>query len=322
MKTDETRALIEEEAPRGVSVRRWLIGLLGIGAVAAIVAVAVVARSGADALAELRVRGDIVDVVRSGTVREEGTEGKDLIEGDVLRTDGGGSAQIDFFDGSLTRVDVDTQLALRKLADSDDGRAITITLQAGRIWNRVAELGSSDDRFIVRIGEATVSVQGTTFFVDCRDAPRCYVVEIDGSSAVAFGGDEMGLKAGDCVLIAPAEELARCNERKLGLLDDWVRENMAEDQQLELAEIKVTTPSPSPSPTFRAPAPQQAPQPAAPTPTPEKEKTPQPKDTPEPKKKELKPPTPRPTVDGGGPTPTPAPPTESPVVDPSAPPAP
>src|SRR5687768_10870026 len=102
MKTDQTQE-ISQDLPRRYGFRRVLLAILALGSVGAIVAVAVVARNTSDPLAELRVRGDIVDVVRGGTVREEGAEGKDLREKDRVRTDAGGSAQIDFFDGSLAR---------------------------------------------------------------------------------------------------------------------------------------------------------------------------------------------------------------------------
>jgi hypothetical protein len=251
-----------------MGLRRIVIGLVALASIAGIVAVAVVARNEPDPLAELRVRAAQVEVSSEGVGPRLADEGTDLAAGDIVRTDQDGEAQVDLFDGSLVRLDTGTELVLSKLVQEPD-RNIAIEVSRGRTWNRVAELVSGADRFTVSLGEATVSVRGTTFITDCRRAPECYVVGIDGTSEVASGGQETNVETGDCILIRRDEAIEDCDEKRLGLIDDWVKENLAEDQQLDLDAINVASPSatPTPSGTPRRFVPGPAPRPAAPAAT-------------------------------------------------------
>ncbi|MEX2393693.1 MAG: FecR family protein [Actinomycetota bacterium] len=251
-----------------MGLRRIVIGVVALASIAGIVAVAVVARNEPDPLAELRVRAAQVEVSSEGLGPRLATEGTDLSPGDIVRTDQDGEAQIDLFDSSLVRLDTSTEVVLSKLVQ-EPSRNIAIEVTRGRTWNRVAELVSGADRFTVSLGDATVSVRGTTFITDCRRAPECYVVGVDGATEVASGGQETSAETGDCVLIRRDEAIEDCDEMRLGLIDDWVKENLAEDQQLELDAIDVATPSVSPTPvgTRRSFVPGPAPRPAAPTPT-------------------------------------------------------
>jgi hypothetical protein len=306
MRTREIESLFEEAPRVPWRPRRFLVALLALIVVAVIVTIAIVSRNGADALAELRVRDEGVSLIRGAAVPSEAAEGQDLRSGDVIRTDASGRAQVDFFDGStLVRLDTDSELSLRKVEESSDGRNVALGLVRGRTWNHVASLGESD-RFSVDLGEASVNVVGTSFLSDCTEEPVCYVVGFEGAAVVdSTAGRSVEAEEGDCVIVDREGLLERCDERKLGLIDDWVRENLALDQQLTFDRIGDQTPSPSPTPS-RAPfVPRPAPGPvtaptAAPTPTAEPEPTPTKRSLP---KKTRKPHTPAPSDPTSPPTP-------------------
>jgi ferric-dicitrate binding protein FerR (iron transport regulator) len=309
------------DAPtRARSVRRFFVALLALAIVGGIVAVAIWARKVGEPPAELRIRSGGVGVRLGATEFRAAEEGENLRSGDSVRTDSAGQAQVDFFDGSLTRLDSDTDVGFRDLTKTRDGRRISLRLRAGRTWNRVAEASSPDDRFEMRMPDATASVQGTTFLADCRTTPTCYVVGVTSATRVtSLTGEISTTDAGDCVRISE-HGLDTCNEKKLGLIDAWVKENLAEDQQLTLKRAAGPTVSPSPtpsaSPAQRTKAPRvrrnRTPQPATPTPTIAPTPTPTPLPTPAPPT-----PTPTPTCKPKRcPTPTPAPtPTPSPAPD-------
>ena len=143
-------------------------------------------------------------------------------------------------------------MVLRDVVDRTEGRQILLGMGAGRTWNRVAELTSTQDRYELRMPNATVNVRGTTFLADCRTQQVCYVVGFDGTSEVTSStGVKRSVKDGDCIR-ATDTGIEQCDEKKLGLIDSWVKENLADDQQLALKRGPSTpraSLSPSPSAT-------------------------------------------------------------------------
>src|SRR5439155_16104901 len=128
-----------------------------------------------------------------------------LSVGDVVQTDSSGQAQVDYFDGSLTRLDSDTRFVIETLQKGPNGRHISLDVKAGRTWNRVARLTSSNDRYEVHMANAVATVRGTTFIADCRThAPRCFIIGIEDTTHVkSEDGSELDVSDGDCVELTP-----------------------------------------------------------------------------------------------------------------------
>lgn len=310
MRTREVEELFVEPPPR-VSLRRFMLALLAIGAVGGIVAIGVVARSRADAAAQVRITQAGVTVIQGTMAELKATEGQGIGVGDVVRTDATGRARIDLFDGSIVRLDGNTEVTLRTLDTTPDTGEIALGLLRGRTWNRVAER-SSTKLYSVDVGEAVVTSVATTFMTDCTQAPTCYVLGVEGKAVVGSGAGDAEVGADDCVEISPDGSLSRCDPAEL--VDGWVRENLAEDEQLTFAPRPTPTPSPTLVPT-RRPAPRPAtPGVATPAPTdppdPTAAQTEEPPETTGPKR--TKKPTPEPT-------PTPVIPSDDPEVPPPPP---
>src|SRR5689334_22757399 len=107
---------------------------------------------------------------------------------------------------------------------------------------------------------ATVDVHGTTFMTDCRTQQVCYVVGFEGTTEVtSVTGVTRAARAGDCIRTS-SSGISPCDEKALGLIDTWVRENLADDQELALRKGPSTPRTPKPTtaptrrPTSRAPA--------------------------------------------------------------------
>jgi cell division septation protein DedD len=320
MRTQEISELFDAPAPRS-PYRRWVIAFLALATLIGIIAVAVVARNASPALAQLRVRQDTVGVRHGTEDYVAASEGEDLGTGDAVRSDASGQAQIDLFDGSLSRLDAQTEVNVNELIDRPEGHRILLELVGGRLWNRVADQTSNADLFEVKTPNAVTRVRGTTFMIDCRTQPTCYVVGVSSAVVVeSDNGQKQTVEVGDCVLASDAG-LAKCDEKKLGLIDEWAKENFADDQQLALDKVAVTPRAPevSPSPpaslvpnTVPRPRPTAAPT-AAPTPKPTPKPTAKPTPKPTPTPSSTPEPTPGPScedvgVEGGNvcePTPTP-----------------
>jgi hypothetical protein len=302
MTTDELTTEIDDARPFR-NGRRYALAAFALACVVVIVIVAVVARNSSDAPAQLRIRQDAIQVKHGSSDLSAALEGEDLGAGDEVRSDPSGQAQIEFFDGSVVRMDGDTQVTLRRVEDRTEGRQILLGMGAGRTWNRVAELTSTQDRYELRLPAATVNVRGTTFLADCRTQQECYVVGFDGTSEVTSAtGVKRSAHDGDCIR-ATETGIEQCDEKQLGLIDSWVKENLADDQQLALKRGPSTpraSLTPSPDPTSRgtttgttpvrprrtaAPAPQATPAATkAPTPKPTPEDTPIPTPTKRPRR--------------------------------------
>jgi PKD repeat protein len=116
--------------------------------------------------ATLRLLGGQVAVQRGNGAFETGQDGTSLREGDTVRTGPDGRASIDYFDGSLTRLDFDTSftlVTLETLADASASRVIESSQAEGNSYHRVAELTDAQSRFEIETPTATASVDGTGY---------------------------------------------------------------------------------------------------------------------------------------------------------------
>lgn len=245
----DRREIIEPSAERNFRARRLGVVLTAIAVVVTLIVVGVIASGARPALAQIRVRTGTVDVEHASKGFVRASDGSNITAGDDVRTSERSQGIVEFFDGSVSRLDQNSRLAVRTLADAKGGRRIGLALTAGRVWNRVKELTSPGDRFDLQLSKVVVSVRGTTYMADCRRPEGCYVVGFDGTTHLAStDGEETDVTVGGCELVASDGTLQPCDLARTGLLDEWVRSNLAEDQQL-VASSATTTPTPTASPS-------------------------------------------------------------------------
>jgi ferric-dicitrate binding protein FerR (iron transport regulator) len=238
-------ATTEHGVRRRFPARRVAVVLTILAAIAVLVVVGVVSSGAKPTLAQLRVRAGEVDVEQGAKGFVASNDGTDIAAPDIVRTSSSGQAVVGFLDGSVTRLDSNTRITVTRLKRTKAGDQIGIALASGRIWDHVREAASPGDSFDVRLASATLSSNGSTFLTDCRRPDACYVVDFDGTTHIAStNGNQVDLEIGQCESVAPDGSLATCNASTLGLVDTWVRSNLAEDQELPTPSA---TPSPSPS---------------------------------------------------------------------------
>ena len=114
-------------------------------------------------------------------------DGQQLQQGDALKTDATGKAEIAYTDGSLTRLGESTEFVITKLTDKKGARQTQGTLTVGSTWNRAAKVSESGE-FSIKAGGATAAVEGTAFVVTCpaagSTAAACTVTAIVDSISV------------------------------------------------------------------------------------------------------------------------------------------
>ncbi len=118
-------------------------------------------------LANLKITEDSVTIKQKGASDfVTAKDGQTLKQGDTIKTDAAGRAEIDYTDGSLTRLAGSTVFTISKLTNERGGRQTQGTLSVGETWNRAAKV-SETGSFEVKAGGTTAAVEGTAFVVKC-----------------------------------------------------------------------------------------------------------------------------------------------------------
>jgi len=96
------------------------------------------------ALATLKVTATNVSVKAKGkSSYSTANNGQVLRQGDTIRTDATGRAEIDYTDGSLTRLGASTIFTISRLTNNRGGRQTQGTLTIGETWNRAAKVSET-----------------------------------------------------------------------------------------------------------------------------------------------------------------------------------
>jgi len=190
-------------------------------------------------LAEVVRIDDRVDV-RLGDAVEltaVSSEAQPVELGDLIRTDGSGFAEVTYFDGSLTRLDVDTEFTVVALSDAPEASVVRSEMGVGRTWQRVEEL-SGEDVFEVETAVATAVVRGTAFVIECPSPVECSFSVFEGSVEVVVGDRSVVVEAGESVTVT-AEEVGEPGPL-VGdpLVDDgWLARNVGLDDDKGFEEL-------------------------------------------------------------------------------------
>jgi hypothetical protein len=157
-------------------------------------------------LATLRVTTDNVEVKKDGADKfEAAKDGDKLRQGDTVRTDATGTAEVDYTDDSYTRLDVNTTFKIKKLTNDQGARQTQGSLEVGQTWNRTAALSESGS-FEQEGAGANATVRGTAFSMSCDTVDHCVFTAIvdafdlqgkDGTSKLLSPLDECDAASGD-----------------------------------------------------------------------------------------------------------------------------
>ncbi len=182
--------------------------------------------------ATLRLLGGQVAVQRGNGAFETGQDGASLREGDTVRTGSDGRASIEYFDGSLTRLDFDTSftlVTLESLGDAPASRVIESSQAQGNSYHRVAELSDARSRFEIETPTATASVIGTGYAV-LVDEGSTTIAVLDGVVTARGSGGSVEIPTGDMAVVGTDGVVGPIQAIPPELLDgDWLTFNRCAD---------------------------------------------------------------------------------------------
>jgi hypothetical protein len=152
-----------------------------------------------------------------------------LSVGDAVRTDATGFGEVDYADGSVTRLDSSTELSVVALHHVADVHQTRVRMDSGRTWHRVTKLSNSESSFEVETRTAVAAVRGTAFVVDCR-TPVCTVTVVEGTVDVrsVATGQHVSVPAGDQVAVPDSGAVPLRTTPALPD-DGWTAKNLARD---------------------------------------------------------------------------------------------
>ena len=192
-------------------------------------------------VATLRIFAGTVEVGSDDVGFAPGSEGQTLVEGVTVRTGSGGRASIEYFDGSVTRLDNDTTftiITLQILDNAEQSKVIEAEQTSGNTYNRVTELTDSASRFDIETPTATASVQGTTYAIYLDPDGSMLVAVVEGS--VTSGG--IDIPEGFMATVSPDGLTGDPVPIPDDLIDDeWIVFNCEVDQGPECPDDASTT---------------------------------------------------------------------------------
>jgi hypothetical protein len=232
MGSDDVKSTDGNSIPRGRGRRRWRSDL-GVVTLAVVMLMAVLASglawaadssgtgssgskksAAAKPFATLRVLAPSAQVRRVGaTTAIAARDGLRLRQGDTVLTDAAGLVQVDYTDGSLTRLGPTTEFTIDVLTEERGAHQTRGGLSVGETWSRAAKVTESGS-FEVRAGGTTAAVEGTAFAFGCVETPGgkvCTIIDVvdpvavttasgglaklDPATSVVSTDDELGAKS-------------------------------------------------------------------------------------------------------------------------------
>lgn len=182
--------------------------------------------------ATLRLLDGQVAVQRGNGAFATGEDGMSLREGDTVRTGPDGRASIEYFDGSLTRLDFDTSFTLVTLetrGDAAASRVIESSQAEGNSYHRVAELTNAQSRFEIETPTATAWVHGTGYAL-LVDEGSTTIAVVEGVVTARGSTGSVEIPAGEMAVVGTDGVVGPIQAIPAELLDgDWLVFNRCAD---------------------------------------------------------------------------------------------
>lgn len=121
-------------------------------------------------------KGDVYFYIAAGKAKmleygmqewETAYSGTKMLLGDSVKTSMGSRGVLQFFNGTIVRMDEDTEIVVTDITKRSDVEKIGLTLNHGNIWiNKIQTEGVDESDFLVRTSHLQVSDVGTVFEVE------------------------------------------------------------------------------------------------------------------------------------------------------------
>lgn len=197
-------------------------------------------------------------IVKTGNVsvtRTDGTEDEVATEttvstGDQIVVQGGSSAEIQWFDGSITRLAGGTDIRIEEASyDPEDKSKTTIQIFAnvGTIWSKVVNIIDDESEYSILSASAIAGVRGSTFNYILEEDGEPLVESIEHSAFLAklvpskTEGREENNQYEEIKTIVKGQQASLTEEKEIEvhqiaeekLDDEWHADNLTEDERAE-----------------------------------------------------------------------------------------
>lgn len=204
-----------------------LVGIVAVG-VALLVGAGLLVFTGDDdadeALATVQVTKGPVEVRPPGGAFDLVRETAGVSPGTGVRTGQDALAEIEYFDGSLSRIGPSTTYEVVELERAPGRTVVVGKLDIGETFHDVKELTGSGSRFEVRESNAIAAVRGTRFAARCLPPLPCGIAVVEGFVVVTgSSGQPVSVEAGNRVTIDDAGLLSEVTE--ISPDDAWINQN-------------------------------------------------------------------------------------------------
>jgi PKD repeat protein len=183
-------------------------------------------------IATLRVLAGSVEVSQAEGQSIPGTDGQSLHEGDTVRTAPDGRAAVEYFDGSITRMDHSSTFTLRTLellANVSESKVIAAEQTTGSTYNHVAELSDPESRFDITTPAATASVRGTVYAILLNRDGSTTIAVFEGVVTAIGAVGSVDVSAGTMVTVGAGGEFGAILPISAEILDsDWITFNQCD----------------------------------------------------------------------------------------------
>lgn len=186
------------------------------------------------------------------TLRELQT-GDEIINGAIIKTESGAFANIYMQDGSLIRIDENTELILTEQSfDAEEEKLIVkISLSAGKVWSKIFELATPDSLWEVKTSNAVAVVRGTAFGVT-YESGKSSIIGFENDVVILVIDPETKELIEGVIIISPGKFIEIKDEDIEGIKEDptllqekiidtpqeildqeWIKRSKALDKELE-----------------------------------------------------------------------------------------
>jgi len=184
--------------------------------------------------AQLIIDSGTVQVKQEGGQWTSAEDGMLISQSYSVRTGDNSSATVILFESSIIRLDSNTEITLEEMIKEAE-TSVKITQDSGRTWNTVLKISGIDD-YEVQTPTTVASVRGTAFVIIVQPNGTTYYGVSHGILNVSYvsNGSIQGSidVSGNESVIVYVDMIGQTLEIKPFDIDDWVLQNLLEDEQL------------------------------------------------------------------------------------------
>jgi len=181
--------------------------------------------------ATLQVLAGTVEVDSGSGTFEPASSGLRVETGMTVRTGPDGRAEIEWFDGSRTRLDYSTTFRVARMEWADGATVITGEHTTGRTYSFVVAFTDAGSRFDIETPSAIASVQGTEYALFIEEDGTTTLVVLDQSVRLESAVGSATIEAGFSLTFGPPATMNILPEpapTPTDLLDsDWIQFNQS-----------------------------------------------------------------------------------------------